>query len=123
MGSCRKRWRMISYSGAPRSMKMGNIASPWHHDVALRSTLPQTGDRQAGRERYDICGDLNPGEYILRFGYVRRAAGSPVAWVTRTTRRGNRGAGNHRQPVAIGRFAVALTPRQGACKLPRPKCP
>jgi hypothetical protein len=34
----RQRYRIKSYSGAPRPMKMGNIASPWRYDVGTHVT-------------------------------------------------------------------------------------
>ena len=46
------RYRAVSYSGAPRSTKMGTIRSPWRYDVVLESTLSTTNARPGGRSFY-----------------------------------------------------------------------
>jgi hypothetical protein len=52
ISGCRPRNRTKSYSGAPRSTKMGNIASPWHYDIALEPTPVPPNPRPSRRRLY-----------------------------------------------------------------------
>jgi putative addiction module CopG family antidote len=47
---------VVSRGGAPRSMKMGNIASPWRYDVAFESSPLPPNARLMRRRFCDSCG-------------------------------------------------------------------
>jgi hypothetical protein len=69
------KWRhsapMAYQSGAPRSMKMGTIASPWRYDAAARHALQPTIPRRPAILRYVSGPVVSPislgGPVILRY--------------------------------------------------------
>jgi hypothetical protein len=45
---------MIDFTGAPRLMKMGTIASPFHYDIRVYATLELPKLRRSTMSRY-VC--------------------------------------------------------------------
>ena len=55
----------LAYSGAPRSMKMGNIVSPWRYDAGAYHALKSVNVRRPAISRY-------ASEGLYRHGLVVR---------------------------------------------------
>jgi hypothetical protein len=58
-----------SYSGAPRPMKMGTIASPWRYDVAADQTIRPHHLRRTAILRYASWTPVFPISRIVRLPF------------------------------------------------------
>jgi hypothetical protein len=66
----RGRNRAGSYSGAPRPMKLGTIASPWRYDAPAHSALQSANLRRPAILRYALWAAL----LLISPGYPSMAA-------------------------------------------------
>jgi hypothetical protein len=88
-----------SATGAPRSMKMGTIASPWHYDVAL-NTAPQCTNLFQTRRWF--CDGRAAGDAVAPSHLIQALDEKTIALHYRAAARGSR------RSRIVGRVACAV---------------
>jgi hypothetical protein len=64
--------RAVAYIGAPRSIKMGTMLSPWRYDGTRTGSLPSPAARPSCQRLYDVAVDGTPNMAADCWGFMGR---------------------------------------------------